>query len=74
LEYSKEASEEAWEIPENQPPAYWPLDGNITFDNVSVVGHGNKRLLANVNVTIPAGEKIGIVGRSGLNSCLMKIN
>lgn len=65
LEYSKEEEEEPWEIPDKQPPGYWPMNGEIAFENVTVYGSGNKLLLADVNVFIPAGERIGIVGRSG---------
>ncbi len=40
------------------------LQGNIVFDNVSF-GYGKAQIFQNKNLTIHAGEKVGLVGYSG---------
>ncbi|QLB13658.1 ATP-binding cassette subfamily B multidrug efflux pump [Bisgaardia hudsonensis] len=40
-------------------------NGNICFENVSFNYEESKSLLNNFNLTIKAGEKVGLVGRSG---------
>lgn len=51
-----------------KPPADWPSEGEITFDNVSF-SYDPKNKLPNVlnelTFTIRAGEKVGIIGRTG---------
>ncbi|KKY14602.1 putative abc iron exporter [Phaeomoniella chlamydospora] len=39
--------------------------GNIVFENVSFSYHPNRPILRNLNLTIPAGQKVAIVGPSG---------
>ena len=51
-----------------QPPTYWPLQGRIVVQNISVsyFKESNAVLALNdVSLTIEPGEKIGIVGRTG---------
>jgi ATP-binding cassette subfamily B protein len=50
------------------PPDAKPLHatrGAITFENVSFAYHGRSDVIRHVNLHIPAGQKIGIVGASG---------
>jgi ABC-type multidrug transport system fused ATPase/permease subunit len=47
-----------------EPPANWPYEGKIVFDNVSYsYGDNLPKVLKNVSLTINGKEKIGIVGR-----------
>lgn len=68
VEYSQLKSEAALETEESQRPAddRWPNDGAITFDKLSLrySQHGHP-VLKNVSLQIRAGEKVGIVGRTG---------
>ncbi|MFM1569858.1 MAG: ABC transporter ATP-binding protein [Porticoccaceae bacterium] len=40
-------------------------DGNIQFDNVSFGYNSSETVFDTLNLVIPAGQKIGVVGRSG---------
>jgi ATP-binding cassette subfamily B protein len=51
------------DVPDAQPLVV--AHGNITFDNVSFQYHHERALFSNKNVTIQAGEKVGLVGYSG---------
>ncbi|XP_046735959.1 ATP-binding cassette sub-family C member 5-like [Diprion similis] len=49
-----------------QPPSGWPVAASIKFQNVSMAyGEGAPIILKNVSFTVDAGEKIGIIGRTG---------
>ncbi|CAF4536341.1 unnamed protein product [Rotaria sp. Silwood2] len=54
--------------PKHRPPTNWPSHGEIIFENVCM-SHSNEPdaplALYNISLTIQAGEKIGIVGRTG---------
>ncbi|CAF3238457.1 unnamed protein product [Rotaria sp. Silwood2] len=54
--------------PKHRPPINWPSYGEIIFKNICM-SHSNERdaplALNNISLTIRAGEKIGIVGRTG---------
>ncbi len=54
--------------PKSRPPTNWPSHGRIVFNNVCM-SHSkdpNASLALNhISLTIEAGEKIGIVGRTG---------
>ena len=54
-------------VKEAKPNEDWPKNGKIEFDNMSLAYGTNtdKPVLKNINCTIEAGEKIGIVGRTG---------
>lgn len=47
-------------------PKEWPSTGDIRFEGVTLrYGEGNTAALDNVSFHAPAGEKVGIVGRTG---------
>ncbi|XP_046465704.1 ATP-binding cassette sub-family C member 5-like isoform X6 [Neodiprion pinetum] len=49
-----------------QPPSGWPVAASIKFQNVSMAyGEEAPIILKNVSFNVDAGEKIGIVGRTG---------
>lgn len=51
---------------ENNTPENWPKNGEITFENVSLNYEPSEvTVLKNLTIKIRAGEKIGIVGRTG---------
>lgn len=43
----------------------WPISGKIEYQNVNLVYNFESKVLKNINFTINAGEKVGIVGRTG---------
>ena len=48
------------------PPAAWPTSGQIVIDKLSAkYSHDGPTVLDKLQVTIEAGEKVGIVGRTG---------
>uniref|UniRef100_A0A182K606 Uncharacterized protein n=1 Tax=Anopheles christyi TaxID=43041 RepID=A0A182K606_9DIPT len=53
-------------IGKHKPPAGWPNNGGIRFEHFSLRYSAQSNLvLRNLNMSINAGEKIGIVGRTG---------
>nr|QNH67887.1 ATP-binding cassette transporter subfamily C member 4 X4 [Brachionus rotundiformis] len=65
LEYS-ELETEPLDKGDRKPPTGWPSNGEITFDHVSFRYDKNLSYVLNdMNIKINAGEKIGIVGRTG---------
>lgn len=47
-------------------PISWPQTGDITFENVSLRYDGHtENIIANLNLVIPAGQRLGICGRTG---------
>ncbi|RNA32981.1 multidrug resistance-associated 4-like [Brachionus plicatilis] len=65
LEYS-ELETEPLDKGDRKPPVEWPSNGEICFNNVSFKYDKNlSYVLNNINIKINAGEKIGIVGRTG---------
>ncbi|KZC13248.1 ATP-binding cassette sub-family C member Sur [Dufourea novaeangliae] len=53
--------EEGVQVPEN-----WPDKGEVVFDNVSLVyDPQTEPVISNLSLKIPAGQKIGICGRTG---------
>lgn len=49
----------------NAKPLHLKNGGQIVFENVSFGYHPDRLILRNLNMTIPAGQKIAIVGPSG---------
>ena len=53
-------------IPESRPDGNWPAQGNIDFVDYSTRYRADlKPVLSNVTFSIKAGERVGIVGRTG---------
>lgn len=65
-EYGETPQEAPWEIPENDPPKNWPVQGSVEFKDFKVrYREGLDLVLNGVSFSIDGGEKIGIVGRTG---------
>ncbi|KAG0203518.1 hypothetical protein BGX28_004238 [Mortierella sp. GBA30] len=65
-EYSQLPSEARDVIPDSNMDESWPQQGKIEFQNYSTrYREGNDLVLKNLDLTIHAGERIGIVGRTG---------
>ncbi|KAL3283196.1 hypothetical protein HHI36_006346 [Cryptolaemus montrouzieri] len=67
LQYTKLDKESPFESPPgNKPPRNWPEAGRLVFKNVFLrYAVDEEPVLKNLNIEIEAGEKIGIVGRTG---------
>jgi len=66
LHYIDEIPQEAAHESANPPDASWPQEGKITLENVEMRYRKDTPLvLKGLNLTINAGEKVGIVGRTG---------
>ncbi|WVW79674.1 hypothetical protein I302_101643 [Kwoniella bestiolae CBS 10118] len=58
--------EAAHDVPATRPPKTWPHEGSIQFENaVMSYRPGLPPVLKGLSMSIDAGEKIGIVGRTG---------
>ncbi|KAL5283207.1 ABCC4.2 family protein [Megaselia abdita] len=66
-EYIKAPSESPMDSePENPPSVYWPEEGEIEFENVSLkYSETGDYIIRNFDLKIYSREKIGIVGRTG---------
>lgn len=51
--------------PENPKPISKPFEGTITFEGVNFGYENHKTALKDINVTIPFGKNVGLVGESG---------
>ena len=49
----------------NAPPPDWPSRGAIAFHSVSASYDGSRKVLKDLTLSIQAGQKIGICGRTG---------
>ena len=58
-------AEETVTSPENPSPLPEPLRGEITFEGVDFRYEPEKPVLRDINVTIPAGQSVGLIGASG---------
>ncbi|XP_018579794.1 probable multidrug resistance-associated protein lethal(2)03659 isoform X2 [Anoplophora glabripennis] len=67
LQYCKLEKEGPFEsLPTEKPPRDWPQAGKITFKNMYLQYDPLEApVLRNLNIEIRAGEKVGIVGRTG---------
>ncbi|KAI1299647.1 ATP-binding cassette sub-family C member 3 [Halotydeus destructor] len=66
LEYTKTPTEAPLEIESTKPEATWPEHGLVEFENYSTrYRDGLDLILKNINLKVHAGEKVGIVGRTG---------
>ncbi|PIK62991.1 putative multidrug resistance-associated protein 5-like [Apostichopus japonicus] len=58
-------------IESNRPPAAWPSEGKLKFENVQMRYRESLPLvLKGISMTIESKERIGIVGRNWLSLCL----
>ncbi len=66
LEYARLPSEAPEILSKNRPKISWPSQGAVDFNNYSTrYRPGLDLVLKNINLTIKAHEKIGVVGRTG---------
>ncbi|CAF1117338.1 unnamed protein product [Didymodactylos carnosus] len=65
-EYSQLETEAPWEIQDSKPPSNWPSNGEIQFVHLSTrYREGLELVLNDLTIDVQAGEKIGIIGRTG---------
>ena len=65
ITYSKLDSEPGYKL-KRHPPEHWPQEGNITFQDVSLMYYqGGPQVLKNINIDINGAAKIGVAGRTG---------
>ena len=66
LYYSNSIDTEApEEIPGKDPTEKWPNKGRIEIENASMRYRDGPLVLKNITLSIRAGEKVGVVGRTG---------
>ncbi|KAJ3212806.1 Multidrug resistance-associated protein 4 [Clydaea vesicula] len=57
---------EATDVTNDALPDDWPSKGEVNFNSLSLIYPGStKEVLSNISVKFEAGQKIGIVGRTG---------
>lgn len=72
-EYQENKPEAPWEKSDKAPKS-WPEKGSVTFQNYSVrYREGLDLVLKDLSFDIKAGEKIGIVGRTGAGKSSMTV-
>ncbi|KAF8896247.1 ABC transporter [Infundibulicybe gibba] len=67
VHYATEIEQEApHDLPDNKPPSSWPADGQLELRDI-VLNYRPELppVLKGISMTVKAGEKIGIVGRTG---------
>lgn len=65
-EYTNTPNEAEWRIEATAPRAGWPQRGVVKFDRYSTrYREGLDLVLKGISADVGAGEKIGIVGRTG---------
>ena len=65
ISYANLDSEPGYSV-QKKPPRDWPVEGRIEVKDVSLVYYsGGPSVLRDVNVSLAAGEKVGIAGRTG---------
>ena len=67
LYYTENIEPEAPEqVPENDPPeGSWPSEGVVELENVSMRYRDGPLVLKDVSLSVKAGERIGVCGRTG---------
>ncbi|KAL7752369.1 hypothetical protein RI367_002415 [Sorochytrium milnesiophthora] len=81
LEYASDIPLEAALLSDKakEPPANWPHAGNITLDHMTLQYQGSQTpSLRDLSLHVAAGEKVGIVGRTGAGkssiiNCLFRL-
>ena len=75
IEYCKLPPEAEPIIEDNRPPAGWPDKGSISFNSYSTRYRENlDPVLKNISIDIRAGEKVGIVGRTGAGKSTLSLS
>ncbi|XP_066498772.1 multidrug resistance-associated protein 1 [Hoplias malabaricus] len=65
-EYGDTEKEAEWKLEKTSVPTGWPTAGNIEIHNFGLRYREDLELaIHDINVSIPGGEKVGIVGRTG---------
>ena len=65
IDYTKLDSEPGYDV-KRLPPEKWPDKGSINFQDISLAYYpGGPQVLRNISLSIKAGAKIGVVGRTG---------
>ncbi|KAF9688092.1 hypothetical protein SADUNF_Sadunf02G0161200 [Salix dunnii] len=65
-------SEAAWKIKDRVLPPNWPANGNVDLKDLQVRYRPNTPLvLKGITLSIPGGDKIGVVGRTGSGKSTM---
>ena len=65
ITYTKLDHEPGYQV-KQPPPNNWPLEGNITFEDVSLTYYpGGPQVLKNFNLHVEGGTSIAVVGRTG---------
>ena len=66
VEYADEAPEAPLIIPSRRPPANWPTAGQVVYEKLTMSYRPDlPPVLRNLSFTLNAGEKVGLVGRTG---------
>uniref|UniRef100_A0A914ULK3 ABC-type glutathione-S-conjugate transporter n=1 Tax=Plectus sambesii TaxID=2011161 RepID=A0A914ULK3_9BILA len=75
-EYTETPTEAAWEsAPGKKPPSGWPKHGRVQIENYSTrYRPGLSLVLRGLTADIAAGEKVGIVGRTGAGKSSMALS
>ncbi|KAI9142193.1 P-loop containing nucleoside triphosphate hydrolase protein [Paraphysoderma sedebokerense] len=64
--YSELKTEAPPVIPDKSPPESWPSQGEVTIEGLEMAyREGLPNVLHGVNLKVPGGSKVGIVGRTG---------
>ncbi|XP_041351232.1 multidrug resistance-associated protein 1-like [Gigantopelta aegis] len=65
-EFTNNANEDVWKKRDHSVPPGWPQKGRTEFRDYSMrYKPGHDLVLKNLSFTVEAGEKIGVVGRTG---------
>ena len=65
ITYTELPKEPAYDIT-NTPPAEWPQEGGLRFENLSLKYYeGGPQVLKNISININPREKVGVAGRTG---------
>ncbi|KAL9477688.1 hypothetical protein ACSS6W_007529 [Trichoderma asperelloides] len=63
-DYTQRTPQERVQIPEAPVDCAWPEHGRIQVKNLSLA-HQSRRVIKDLNIDIPAGSKVAILGRTG---------
>ncbi|KAJ6338496.1 hypothetical protein OIU76_008048 [Salix suchowensis] len=71
-QFTSISSEAAWKIKDRVLPPNWPANGNVDLKDLQVRYRPNTPLvLKGITLSIPGGDKIGVVGRTGSGKSTM---